>query len=82
MDKPSVWRAVVSSTDPRRPRSESSTPPGGGAHPDRPSSAMSYRLYDINSPLHRLTALNENRLVLVRKSRDLVKVTRGSGLKG
>ncbi|XP_013990603.2 IQ motif and SEC7 domain-containing protein 1 isoform X2 [Salmo salar] len=47
MDKPSVWRAVVSSTDPRRPRSESSTPPSGGAHPDRPSSAMSYRLYDI-----------------------------------
>nr|XP_046221131.1 IQ motif and SEC7 domain-containing protein 1-like isoform X2 [Oncorhynchus gorbuscha] len=47
MDKPSVWRAVVSSTDPRRPRSETSTPTGGGAHPDRPSSAMSYRLYDI-----------------------------------
>ncbi|KAL1021496.1 hypothetical protein UPYG_G00014000 [Umbra pygmaea] len=47
MDKPSVWRAVVSSTEPRRPRSESGALSGGGAHADRPSSAMSYRLYDM-----------------------------------
>ncbi|KAM8831179.1 IQ motif and Sec7 domain ArfGEF 1a isoform 2-T2 [Synchiropus picturatus] len=37
MDKPSVWRAVVSSTDPRRNRD-----PGS-----RPGSAIGYRLYDI-----------------------------------
>ncbi|KAJ3587082.1 hypothetical protein NHX12_013472 [Muraenolepis orangiensis] len=41
MDKPSVWRAVVSTTDPRRPRD-----PGCG-QPPRPSSAMAYRLYDM-----------------------------------
>ncbi|XP_077404092.1 IQ motif and SEC7 domain-containing protein 1 isoform X3 [Vanacampus margaritifer] len=40
MDKPSVWRAVVSSTDPRRMRDP-------GAHPSRPGSAIGYRLYDI-----------------------------------
>ncbi|XP_037627976.1 IQ motif and SEC7 domain-containing protein 1-like isoform X4 [Sebastes umbrosus] len=40
MDKPSVWRAVVSSTDPRRTRDP-------GSHPSRPGSAMGYRLYDI-----------------------------------
>ncbi|XP_075883065.1 IQ motif and Sec7 domain ArfGEF 1a isoform X3 [Nelusetta ayraudi] len=40
MDKPSVWRAVVSSTDPRRSRD-------AGPHPSRPGSAMGYRLYDI-----------------------------------
>uniref|UniRef100_A0A3P9LBB6 IQ motif and Sec7 domain ArfGEF 1 n=1 Tax=Oryzias latipes TaxID=8090 RepID=A0A3P9LBB6_ORYLA len=40
MDKPSVWRAVVSSTDPRRTRDP-------GPHSSRPGSAMGYRLYDI-----------------------------------
>ncbi|KAF0036101.1 hypothetical protein F2P81_011413 [Scophthalmus maximus] len=44
MDKPSVWRAVVSSTDPRRTRD-----------PSRPGSAMGYRLYDILSPRKPLT---------------------------
>ncbi|KAM6977526.1 IQ motif and SEC7 domain-containing protein 1-like isoform 2-T2 [Aplochiton taeniatus] len=43
MDKPSVWRAVVSSTDPRRQREP--MPPW--AHQDRPGSAVGYRLYDI-----------------------------------
>lgn len=40
MDKPNVWRAVVSSTDPRRTRDP-------GSHPSRPGSAMGYRLYDM-----------------------------------
>lgn len=40
MDKPSVWRAVVSSTDPRRTRDP-------GSHSSRPGSAMGYRLYDM-----------------------------------
>lgn len=40
MDKPSVWRAVVSSTDPRRMREP-------GSHPSRPGSAIGYRLYDM-----------------------------------
>lgn len=40
MDKPSVWRAVVSSTDPRRTRDPAS-------HSNRPGSAMGYRLYDM-----------------------------------
>ncbi|XP_068189906.1 IQ motif and Sec7 domain ArfGEF 1a isoform X3 [Antennarius striatus] len=40
MDKPSVWRAVASSTDPRRTRE-------AGPHPSRPGSAVGYRLYDI-----------------------------------
>ncbi|KAM8862444.1 IQ motif and Sec7 domain ArfGEF 1a isoform 3-T3 [Spinachia spinachia] len=40
MDKPSVWRAVVSSTDPRRTRDP-------GSHSSRPGSAMGYQLYDI-----------------------------------
>lgn len=40
MDKPSVWRAVVSSTDPRRMRDP-------GSHSSRPGSAMGYRLYDM-----------------------------------
>ncbi|XP_061779670.1 IQ motif and SEC7 domain-containing protein 1-like isoform X2 [Nerophis lumbriciformis] len=44
MDKPSVWRAVVSSTDPRRARDPGPHP---HPHPSRPGSAMGYRLYDI-----------------------------------
>ncbi|CAG11350.1 unnamed protein product [Tetraodon nigroviridis] len=40
MDKPSVWRAVVSSTEPRRTREP-------GPHSSRPRSAIGYRLYDM-----------------------------------
>ncbi|KAK1898497.1 Piezo-type mechanosensitive ion channel like [Dissostichus eleginoides] len=44
MDKPSVWRAVVSSTDPRRARDP-------GSQSSRPGSAMGYRLYDMDERL-------------------------------
>ncbi|CAL8257851.1 unnamed protein product [Gadus morhua 'NCC'] len=49
MDKPSVWRAVVSTTDPRRARDP-------GCQPPRPSSAMAYRLYDIHHMARRVVA--------------------------
>ncbi|XP_072305032.1 IQ motif and Sec7 domain ArfGEF 1a isoform X2 [Eucyclogobius newberryi] len=41
MDKPSVWRAVASTSDNRRARDPNAP------HASRPGSAMGYRLYDI-----------------------------------
>ncbi|KAM7411617.1 hypothetical protein PAMA_021550 [Pampus argenteus] len=65
MDKPSVWRAVVSSTDPRRTRDP-------GSHSSRPGSAMGYRLYDISTVV---LPSNQNRHISGRSCVD------GSGCK-
>uniref|UniRef100_A0AAV2M0I6 Alkylated DNA repair protein AlkB homologue 8 N-terminal domain-containing protein n=1 Tax=Knipowitschia caucasica TaxID=637954 RepID=A0AAV2M0I6_KNICA len=66
MDKPSVWRAVASTSDSRRARD----PPPSAPHASRPGSAMGYRLYDIHDSVKLIKFADDTTLIGLISNND------------